>query len=267
MHVRTDIQRPYSYRAGKPAAHTRFPPLGREGMSLKLVYRLQSSHCVLYPQYLGRIPDVSDWQSPASRSEFMQMVDEGQVHGQMENLLSSSTLVYMPPCLQMQGHLMWHSLTPKMIHVNQRWLVITDDKKVLFSAPHTCNISVLMINIDHRHTTQSLHSTFSLFPTHTPHYPPSIPFSPPPLSVILLPPSLPPSLPPYPPPSLPPSVSLQVMYAEFLVASIGSLAYAEDDGRHILGIKVARSPSSVRGGMVAEDEEINCHVLECENEV
>lgn len=31
---------------------------------------------------------------------------------------------------QMQGYLMWHSLTPKVIHVNQRWMVITDDKKV-----------------------------------------------------------------------------------------------------------------------------------------
>ena len=43
--------------------------------------------------------------------------------------------------LQMQGHLMWHSLTPKMIHVNQRWMVVTDDKKVeltlLLRATHT----------------------------------------------------------------------------------------------------------------------------------
>lgn len=56
------------------------------------------------------------------------------------------------------------------------------------------------------------------------------------------------------------------MYAEFLVASIGSLAYAEDDGRHILGIKVARSPASVRGG-VSNGESIGCHVLECDSEV
>lgn len=63
-----------------------------------------------------------------------------------------------------------------------------------------------------------------------------------------------------------PLPTLQVMYAEFLVASIGSLAYAEDDGRHILGVKVARSPASVRGA-VADSDGIGCHVLECENEV
>ena len=56
------------------------------------------------------------------------------------------------------------------------------------------------------------------------------------------------------------------MYAEFLVASIGSLAYAEDDGRHILGIKVARSPASVRE-TATDIDGIGCHVLECENEV
>ena len=57
------------------------------------------------------------------------------------------------------------------------------------------------------------------------------------------------------------------MYAEFLVGSIGSLAYAEDDRRHILGIKVARSPASVRGGVGDGGEGIECHVLECESEV
>lgn len=50
------------------------------------------------------------------------------------------------------------------------------------------------------------------------------------------------------------------------MASIGSLAYAEDDGRHILGIKVAHSPASVRG-TATEIDGIGCHVLECENEV
>ena len=50
------------------------------------------------------------------------------------------------------------------------------------------------------------------------------------------------------------------------MASVGSLAYAEDDGRHILGVKVAHSPASVRGA-VADIDGIACHVLECENEV
>ena len=50
------------------------------------------------------------------------------------------------------------------------------------------------------------------------------------------------------------------------MASIGSLAYAEDDGRHILGIKVAVSPAT-RKGSLGEGETISCHVLECENEV
>lgn len=109
---------------------------------------------------------------------------------------------------------MWHSLTPKVIHVNQRWMVITDDKKVGDKTPDK---------------TLSAHLT-------------------------LLPP---------PPPLNPPP---QVMYAEFLVASVGSLAYAEDDGRHILAVKVARSPASLRGGL-GLGEGVECHVLECESEV
>ena len=51
------------------------------------------------------------------------------------------------------------------------------------------------------------------------------------------------------------------------MAAIGSVAYAEDDGRHILGIKVARSPASVRGGGVNHGDSIVCHVLECKSEV
>ena len=43
--------------------------------------RLVLCTVTVYPlQYLGCIPHVSDWQSPSSRTEFMQMVDEGQVH-------------------------------------------------------------------------------------------------------------------------------------------------------------------------------------------
>ena len=32
-----------------------------------------------FPQYLGFIPGVTDWQSPDSRSDFLEMVDDGQV--------------------------------------------------------------------------------------------------------------------------------------------------------------------------------------------
>ena len=34
---------------------------------------------VINVQYLGSIPGVTEWQSPDSRSEFLEMVDEGQV--------------------------------------------------------------------------------------------------------------------------------------------------------------------------------------------
>ena len=33
-------------------------------------------------QYLGCVPGVRDWKSPSSRSEFMEMVDHGQVRSQ-----------------------------------------------------------------------------------------------------------------------------------------------------------------------------------------
>ena len=48
------------------------------------------------------------------------------------------------------------------------------------------------------------------------------------------------------------------------MASVGSLAYAEDENKHILGIKAVQSP-----GPVAERERTNycCHVLECDSEV
>ena len=48
------------------------------------------------------------------------------------------------------------------------------------------------------------------------------------------------------------------------MASVGSLSYAEDEGRHILGIKVAQSPTSMNE---EENSGFSCHVLECENEV
>ena len=76
------------------------------------------------------------------------------------------------------------------------------------------------------------------------------------------------------------SISVQVTYAEILVASIGSLAYAEDDGRHILGIKATRhgvvGGSSVGRGAEAQPDDNSvlagsahfcCYVLECDSEV
>lgn len=69
----------------------------------------------------------------------------------------------------------------------------------------------------------------------------------------------------------------QVMYAEILLASIGSLAYAEDDGRHILGVKATRhgqlGGSSVGKGTEPQAEgsvsesTFCCYVLECDSEV
>jgi len=65
-----------------------------------------------------------------------------------------------------------------------------------------------------------------------------------------------------------------------LLASIGSLSYAEDDGKHILGIKASRQgqvgSSSVGKGAEAQPEGAVtassstgycCYVLECDSEV
>lgn len=51
---------------------------------------------------------------------------------------------------------------------------------------------------------------------------------------------------------------LQVLYAQFKTVKIGSLSYAEDDGKHILGIKTPAAN---------ESEGYCCHVLECADEV
>lgn len=66
---------------------------------------------------------------------------------------------------------------------------------------------------------------------------------------------------------------LQVTYTEIMVASLGSLSYAEDDSRHIVGIKTTQpetsSGSSLSGAGVLHNTEgkFCCHVLECDNEV
>lgn len=64
-----------------------------------------------------------------------------------------------------------------------------------------------------------------------------------------------------------PSNSLQVTYTEFLIASLGSLAYAEDDNRHILGLKAVRQLPD--GGTTEEMDGSSycCHVVECDSEV
>jgi len=49
-----------------------------------------------------------------------------------------------------------------------------------------------------------------------------------------------------------------VLYAQFKTVKIGSLSYADDDGRHILGIKTTAAESI---------DEYCCHVLECGSEV
>lgn len=64
----------------------------------------------------------------------------------------------------------------------------------------------------------------------------------------------------------PPSVSLQVMYAEVPIAFVGSLAYAEDDSKHIVGIKTAYQQQGSLGGWAVAGAYC-CHVLECDTEV
>ena len=59
------------------------------------------------------------------------------------------------------------------------------------------------------------------------------------------------------------------------MASLGSISYAEDEGRHVVGIKTAQpattAASTLSGADTStppdSDGKFCCHVLECENEV
>lgn len=59
------------------------------------------------------------------------------------------------------------------------------------------------------------------------------------------------------------------------MASLGSVSYAEDEGRHVVGIKTAQpvtTDASLLSGADSatpqdSDGKFCCHVLECENEV
>ena len=64
------------------------------------------------------------------------------------------------------------------------------------------------------------------------------------------------------------------MYAEIPVSSLGSLSYAEDDGKHILGLK-AIQPTAVGGASLGiatptssdiGDGLYCCYVIECATE-
>lgn len=62
-------------------------------------------------------------------------------------------------------------------------------------------------------------------------------------------------------------------YADFPVSSLGSLAYAEDDNRHLLGMKavqqnlIGSSVGGAGGGASIGSDNYCCYVLECDNEV
>ena len=68
---------------------------------------------------------------------------------------------------------------------------------------------------------------------------------------------------------------MQVTYTEVMISSLGSLSYAEDENRHIVGIKTSQTAttagSTLTTGTTAESQETEtkfcCHVIECENEV
>ena len=50
---------------------------------------------------------MEDWQTPNTRTEFMELIDEGQA----------------------AGHLMWSSTNVKSLHVSPSWLLISDKAK------------------------------------------------------------------------------------------------------------------------------------------
>ena len=52
--------------------------------------------------------------------------------------------------------------------------------------------------------------------------------------------------------------SMQTLYAQVQVSKIGSLSYAEDDGSHVIGFKVADP---------FDADSYACHVVECSSEV
>ena len=51
---------------------------------------------------------------------------------------------------------------------------------------------------------------------------------------------------------------MQTLYAQVQVSKIGSLSYAEDDGSHVIGLKVADP---------FDADSYACHVVECSSEV
>ena len=51
---------------------------------------------------------------------------------------------------------------------------------------------------------------------------------------------------------------MQTLYAQVQVSKIGSLSYAEDDGSHVIGLKVADP---------FDADSFACHVVECSSEV
>lgn len=51
---------------------------------------------------------------------------------------------------------------------------------------------------------------------------------------------------------------MQTLYAQVQVSKIGSLSYAEDDGSHVIGFKVADP---------FDADSFACHVVECSSEV
>lgn len=64
----------------------------------------------------------------------------------------------------------------------------------------------------------------------------------------------------------------KVTYTEIQVASLTSLSYAEDENRHILGVKTMQpatvsSSSLTERDLPADTGKFCCHVLECDSEV
>lgn len=77
-------------------------------------------------QYLGVILNLADWQSPESRTEFLQLVDQAQVRRTSHH---HAHILFIHAFIQMKGEIMWSSLTPKLLHISPRWLVISDQQR------------------------------------------------------------------------------------------------------------------------------------------
>ena len=97
--------------------------------------RVLCINCTFSVQYLGCIPGVADWQSPESRSDFLEMVDEGQVQS---DVMCTMQILLRMSHVQRKGNIMWYSAVPKLLFISPLWVNIADNKKKVHKVLWSC---------------------------------------------------------------------------------------------------------------------------------